>query len=559
MTLGYTTGDPLADTAAPSGPIEERWDERRFAASWSTRPTGASHRVIVVGTGLAGGSAGATLAEQGYHVVQFCFQDSPAARPLDRRAGRDQRREELPQRRRLGLSALLRHGQGRRLPVPRIQRLPAGPGRVKIIDQCVAQGVPFAREYGGLLDNRVLRRRAGLAHLLRPRPDRPAAAARRVPGARPADRRRQRGMFPRTEMLDLVVVDGRARGIVTRDLVTGEVASTPATPWCSATGGYGNVFYLSTNAKGSNATAIWRAHKRGATSPTRASRRSTPPASRCQRRVPVQAHPDERVAAQRRPHLGAAQKGDQRAARPDPRGRARLLPGADLPEFGNLVAPRHRLPRREEPCATKAAASARAGSASTSTSATRSRGWARRRRGEVRQPLRDVRADHREEPVRGADAHLPRDPLHDGRPVGRLRPAEHRPGPVRDRRGQLLRPRREPARRLGADAGARRRLLRAALRSPTTWPATRSSRSTRTTSGAPDRGRGGRTDTGCSRSRAPGPSTRSTASSARSSGSSAAWRAPRPACARRWTGSRSCARSSGGTWSCPGTGERLNQ
>ncbi len=188
---------------------------------------------------------------------------------------------------------------------------------VNIIDQCVAQGVPFAREYGGLPGQPLLRRRAGFAHLLRARPDRPAAAARRLPGAGAADRRRARcAMFPRTEMLDLVVIDGRARGIVTRDLITGKIeialrrrrgarhrrlrqrlSISPPTP------------------RARNATAIWRAHKRGALFANPCFTQIHPTCIPVSGDYQSQAHPDERIAAQRRPHLGAAQEGRQAAAR----------------------------------------------------------------------------------------------------------------------------------------------------------------------------------------------------------------------------------------------------
>ena len=135
---------------------------------------------------------------------------------------------------------------------------------VDIIDQCVAQGVPFAREYGGLLDNRSFGGAQVVAHLLRQGPDRPAAAARRLPGARPPGRAGTVELYTRTEMLDLVVHDGRARGIVVRDLLTGEIVAHSGHAVVLATGGYGNVYYLSTNAMDCNVTAIWRAHRRGA-------------------------------------------------------------------------------------------------------------------------------------------------------------------------------------------------------------------------------------------------------------------------------------------------------
>ena len=176
----------------------------------------------------------------------------------------------------------------------------------------------------------------------------------------------------RTEMLDLIVVDGRARGIVARDLVTGEISTHFADAVVLATGGYGNVFYLSTNAKGSNATAIWRAHKQGALLRQPLLHADPPDLHPGQGRLPVQAHADERVAAQRRPRVGA--QGARRHPRPagDPRGRARLLPRAHLPRVRQPGAPRHRLARRRRTSATRAAASAPAGSASTWTSPRRS-------------------------------------------------------------------------------------------------------------------------------------------------------------------------------------------
>jgi len=150
---------------------------------------------------------------------------------------------------------------------------------VNIIDQCVAQGVPFAREYGGLLANRSFGG-AQVADVLRARPDGTAVAAGRVPALeRQIDAGRVK-MYSRHEMLDLIVVDGRARGIVVRDMLTGEIDARVADAVILATGGYGNVFYLSTNAKGCNATAIWRAYKRGRGSRIRASRRSIRPAFR---------------------------------------------------------------------------------------------------------------------------------------------------------------------------------------------------------------------------------------------------------------------------------------
>ena len=268
-------------------------------------------------------------------------------------------------------------------------------------------------------------------------------------------------MFPRTEMLDLVVVDGRARGIVARDLVTGKIESHVGDAVVLATGGYGNVFYLSTNAKGCNVTAIWRAYKQGRLLRQPLLHADPPDLHPGHRRLPVEADADVRVAAQRRPHLGAEEgKGDKRDAGRDPRGRARLLPRAQVPGFGNLV------PRDIASRAAKQVCDEGRGVGPGGRGVYLDFADAIERLGEkaiaraLRQPLRDVRAHHRRGPVQGADAHLPRHPLHDGRPVGGLQPDEHDPRPVRARRGELLRPRRQPPRRQRAHAGPRRRLLR---------------------------------------------------------------------------------------------------
>ena len=155
-------------------------------------------------------------------------------------------------------------------------------------------------------------------------------------------------MFPRTEMLDLIVVDGKARGIVTRDLVTGKIESHMADAVVLGTGGYGNVFYLSTNAKGSNTTAIWRAHKRGALLRQSLFHADPSDVHSGVGRVPVQADADERIAAQRRPHLGAAEEGRQAAARPDSGRRARLLSGAPLSELRQPGAARRGVAQRQD-------------------------------------------------------------------------------------------------------------------------------------------------------------------------------------------------------------------
>jgi succinate dehydrogenase / fumarate reductase flavoprotein subunit len=260
----YVTGDPIADTKAPAVALENRWDERKFAAKLVNPANRRKHRVIVVGTGLAGGSAGATLAEQGYQVVQFCFQDSPrrahsVAAQGGINAAKNYRNDGDSVHRLFYDTVKGGDFRSRESNVYRLAQVSA-----QIIDQAVAQGVPFAREYGGLLDTRSF----GGVQVQRTFYARGQTGQQLLIGAYQAlSRQIDAGnveLHPRTEMLDLVVVDGRARGIVARDLVTGEIETHLADAVVLATGGYGNVFYLSTNAKGSNATAIWRAHKRGA-------------------------------------------------------------------------------------------------------------------------------------------------------------------------------------------------------------------------------------------------------------------------------------------------------
>jgi succinate dehydrogenase / fumarate reductase flavoprotein subunit len=222
------------------------------------------YTIIVVGSGLAGASAAASLAELGYNVKCYCFQDSPRrAHSIAAQGGINAAKNyqnDGDSIYRLFYDTVKGGDfRAREANVYRLAQI-----SVEIIDQCVAQGVPFAREYGGTLSNRSF----GGAQVSRTFYARGQTGQQLLLGAYQAlERQVGRGqvkMFPRTEMLDLVVVNGKARGIVTRDLITGAIESHVADAVCLATGGYGNVFYLSTNAKGSNTTAIWRAHKRGA-------------------------------------------------------------------------------------------------------------------------------------------------------------------------------------------------------------------------------------------------------------------------------------------------------
>ena len=260
----FGTGDPVADTTSPEGPIAERWDQYRVKAKLVNPANRRKHTVIVIGTGLAGGSAGATLAEQGYHVVQFCFQDSPrrahsVAAQGGINAAKNYRNDGDSAYRLFYDTVKSGDFRCRESNVYRLAQI-----SVEIIDQCVAQGVPFAREYGGLLANRSF----GGVQVARTFYARGQTGQQLLIGAYQALSRQIAAgnveIHPRTEMLDLIVVDGKARGIVARDLITGKIDTYFADAVVLASGGYGNVFYLSTNAMNSNATAIWRAHRRGA-------------------------------------------------------------------------------------------------------------------------------------------------------------------------------------------------------------------------------------------------------------------------------------------------------
>ncbi|WP_433318129.1 fumarate reductase/succinate dehydrogenase flavoprotein subunit [Micromonospora chersina] len=260
----YTNGDPIADTKAPDGPIETRWERHRFEMKLVNPANRRKLTVIVVGTGLAGGSAAATLAEQGYHVKSYCYQDSPRrAHSIAAQGGINAAknyRNDGDSVHRLFYDTV--KGGDFRSRESNVHRL--AEVSVNIIDQCVAQGVPFAREYGGLLDTRSF----GGAQVQRTFYARGQTGQQLLLGAYQA-LERQIGlgnveMNSRHEMLELVIVDGRARGIVVRDLVTGEITTEMADAVVLASGGYGNVFYLSTNAKGCNVTASWRAHRKGA-------------------------------------------------------------------------------------------------------------------------------------------------------------------------------------------------------------------------------------------------------------------------------------------------------
>ncbi len=254
----------VLDSRIPSGPIEQAWDKARFDMKLVNPANKRKYNLLVVGSGLAGGAAAASLGELGYNVKCFCFQDSPRrAHSIAAQGGINAAKNyqnDGDSIYRLFYDTV--KGGDFRAREGNVYRL--AQMSVHIIDQCVAQGVPFAREYGGMLSNRSF----GGAQVSRTFYARGQTGQQLLLGAYQALERQVHAgtvtMFPRSEMLDLIVVDGKARGIVTRNLVTGALESHIADAVILATGGYGNVYYLSTNAKGSNATAIWRAHKRGA-------------------------------------------------------------------------------------------------------------------------------------------------------------------------------------------------------------------------------------------------------------------------------------------------------
>jgi len=254
----------ILDGKAPTGPIEQSWDKHRFEMKLVNPSNKRKYKILVVGTGLAGASAAASLGELGYNVEAFCYQDSPRRAHSIAAQGGINAAKNYPND---GDSIYrlfydtIKGGdfRSREADVWRLAQVSNN-----IIDQCVAQGIPFARDYSGLLDNRSF----GGAQVSRTFYARGQTGQQLLLGAYSAISRQIKlgsvKMFPRTEMLDLVVVDGEAKAITVRDLITGEIRVHVGDAVVLCTGGYVNVFYLSTNAMGCSVTALWKAHKKGA-------------------------------------------------------------------------------------------------------------------------------------------------------------------------------------------------------------------------------------------------------------------------------------------------------
>ena len=419
------------DAKIPSGPLAEKWDRHRFELKLVNPANKRKYDVIVVGTGLAGASASASLAELGYDVKTFCIQDSPRrAHSIAAQGGINAAKNYAND----GDSIwrlfydTVKGGdfRAREANVYRLAQVSAA-----IIDQGVAQGIPFARDYGGLLANRSF----GGAQVSRTFYARGQTGQQLLLGAY-SSMMRQVGtgkvkMVPRREMLDLVLVNGQARGIVVRNLVTGEIETHSANAVVLCTGGYGNVYFLSTNAMASNVTACYRAYKKGAlfSNPcfTQIHPTCIPVHGDYQSKLTLMSESlrnDGRVWVPKNP-------GDKRPPKEIPEAERDYYLENKYPSFGNLV-PRDVASRNaKEQCDMGKGVGDTALAVYLDFEDAIQRDGKDVGRPEVRQPLSDVREDHGRESLRNADDDLPCRTLHHGRPVGGLQPDEHDPGAVR--------------------------------------------------------------------------------------------------------------------------------
>ena len=332
-----TFTEATLDAKVPDGAVQEKWDKHRFDMKLVNPANRRRFNVIVVGSGLAGASAAASLGEMGYNVQCFFYQDSPrrahsVAAQGGINAAKNYRNDGDSIYRLFYDTVKGGDFRSREANVYRLAQVSNN-----IIDQCVAQGVPFAREYGGTLDNRSF----GGAQVSRTFYARGQTGQQLLLGAYQALERQVHAgtvqTFSRSEMLDLVIVDGRARGIVVRDMRTGAIQTYTGDAVVLATGGYGNVFYLSTNAKGCNVTAAWRAHRRGAlfANPcfTQIHPTCIPPAGEHQSKLTLMSESlrnDGRIWVPRR-------AGDDRAAKDIPEAERWYYLEEKYPAFGNLV------------------------------------------------------------------------------------------------------------------------------------------------------------------------------------------------------------------------------
>src|SRR5437016_4948981 len=327
----------VLEARIPSGPIEQQWDKCRFEMTLVNPANRRKHSIIVVGAGLAGAAAAATLGQQGYHVHCFSYHDTPRrAHSIAAQGGinaaKNYRNDGDSIFRLFYDTVKGGDFRAREANVYRLAQI-----SVNIIDQCVAQGVPFAREYGGTLANRSF----GGAQVSRTFYARGQTGQQLLLGAYQAlERQIDLGkvtMLPRMEMLDLVVIEGRARGIIARNLITGKIEPFAAEAIVLATGGYGNIYYLSTNAKNSNATAIWRAYKRGAAFANPCFTQIHPTC------IPVTGHYQSKLTLMSESLRNDGRiwvpqkKGDQRPPREIPEVERDYYLERKYPSFGNLV------------------------------------------------------------------------------------------------------------------------------------------------------------------------------------------------------------------------------